>query len=72
MMPSGRRVDGAEEDPLQVFSRRIADAVGEDGPFVSWTIRTLMDRGNIKVESPNGSTRFFWTHNLQSDRHPAV
>lgn len=66
------QVGGPAEDPLQVFSQRIAEAVGEEGPFVSWTVRTLMDRGCIKADSADGITRFFWTHNLQSDRHPAV
>jgi anaerobic magnesium-protoporphyrin IX monomethyl ester cyclase len=64
--------DAPLADPLKAFSERVAALVGEDYPFVSWTIKTLMQKGYIKVESPNGSTRFFWTHNLQKDFHPVL
>jgi anaerobic magnesium-protoporphyrin IX monomethyl ester cyclase len=59
-------------DPLKTFSERIADKVGEDYPFVSWTLKTLMDRGYLKFESPNGTKRLFWTHNTMNDYHPAL
>jgi anaerobic magnesium-protoporphyrin IX monomethyl ester cyclase len=66
------RAEGKIPDPLKAFSQRVADRVGEDYPFVSWTIKTLMDSGFIKVESLNGTTRLFWTHNSQSDYLPAL
>jgi radical SAM superfamily enzyme YgiQ (UPF0313 family) len=63
--------EGRLEDPLETFSERVAEVVGEEYSFVSWTLKTLIDKGLLKAESPNGKTRLYWTHNLQSDYHPS-
>lgn len=55
-------------DPVAFFSEQIASKLGSDYPFVSWTMKTLMDKGYIKYESSNGNSRLYWTHNRKTDR----
>jgi anaerobic magnesium-protoporphyrin IX monomethyl ester cyclase len=64
----GCAVEGRSEDLVKDVSKRIAALVGEEYPFVSWTLKTLVDAGYIKAESMNGSSLLFWTHNLKLDR----
>ena len=38
----------------------------------SWTLKTLMDAGYIRLDTSNGSSRFFWTHNREVDSLPVA
>ena len=59
-------------DPVEFFSSQIASRLGSDYPFVSWTLKTLMEAGYIKHESENGNSRLYWTHNRKLDRLPVA
>ncbi|HNY65763.1 MAG TPA: radical SAM protein [Deltaproteobacteria bacterium] len=61
-------VDGRPAEIVKAVSRRIAEKLGEDYPFVSWTVQTLVDKGCLKASSLNGTSSLFWTHNLKLDR----
>jgi radical SAM superfamily enzyme YgiQ (UPF0313 family) len=61
---------GQAKDPVAVFSPHVLEKVGGDLPFVSWTLKTLMDAGYIRCESLNGGSRLYWTHNREVDRLP--
>jgi len=59
-------------DPVALFASNVASEIGGDYPFVSWTIKTLMDAGYLKCEAVNGSVRLFWTHNRNVDELPVA
>lgn len=66
------RSEGRVPDPVEFFSSQLAEKLGSDYPFVSWTLKTLMEAGYIKYESENGNERLYWTHNKKLDRLPVT
>ena len=59
-------------DPVAALAPAVVQKVGEDLKFVSWTLKTLMDAGYIRLDTSNGSSRFFWTHNREVDSLPVA
>lgn len=62
--------DSPVPDPLGFFSSRIAENIGSDYAFISWTMKTLMEAGYIKCASIGAGTKLFWTHNRNIDELP--
>jgi anaerobic magnesium-protoporphyrin IX monomethyl ester cyclase len=63
-----RNAEGSH--PIELLADSVAKKTGTDRSFASKVLTGYFDSGYIKAELMNGSYRYYWTHNRQTDTLP--
>lgn len=59
-------------DPMDLLSTSIAERTGTEEAFTRRVIRAFFEQGFLKHEQVNGTVRYYWTHNRETDRLPVA